>query len=238
MFFYDLIANVYARAFAASRGIQLPHRRRRSSSKSANQYTRSILHDEVYTKERSDGSWLNNSYSSTSSNESLDSDYQLEQPENILDQETEDNSWTEESDEDDEIVAEQQSDTDETDSNNSSISNSPVTQRFQRNPSLSRQSGRQSVVSVNRIRRSSRQYTRHGLSRRDSNLWQRQAVDQLVKQAETYDFNTNCLYSYANTLLHQHLQNIDNEELVLDFSSPANDEEFEERVAQVIICSI
>lgn len=201
MFTYDMIANVYPRAFAASRGILLPSphgRRRRTSSPSCLSSQSHSHHHEVHPAEHSHGPRLSTKKHRLDSSTDDDfscSSFPLEDSHDFFD-----HSGGEEN-----IVQE-------------------VTDSSQpaRTRGLNRQhSARQSLqgASVHARRSSS---TRRPLKRAKGDATSKQvnAAQKFLREARASDVSDTEVVTYATTLLQRHIQTIASEQLVLDWSSP------------------
>lgn len=218
MFSYDLIANVYVCAFAASRGIQLSHHGRSLSAKSSpshpHKHSRYNRRHEVYQEKHTNGSRLSSKEYLDIQN--TDSQYLA------ATKDQSDNRWSE---------------PDEIDTASTS-NESPLVNRLRRSSSYSKQYCRQS--GGNRIRRSTRQSSRHSSrrSKSDANSWHVKAADKVLKEAEAYDLTASDVASYATALLEQHIQTIKDEELVLDWGDTQDIVEEQKILVQVKFTSV
>lgn len=211
MFSYDLIADVYPRAFAASRGIQLADYGRTPKLPSSPPETRHLIpaqnsyHHEVHSPQYSDGSRL--SYSSTQhphfapQEEDLTTAASLEEPQA---------QWLSVED----IAA----------APHSNLPSTPCGLRRSVRSGSSRHNTNYANTSNFRPRHSIRNSSRKRDSRAkktSSSSWHMKAADEFLKEAQARDINTQDVVNCATSLIQERIYAIKQEELVLDWSDSA-----------------
>ncbi|XP_047736312.1 GTPase-activating protein skywalker isoform X1 [Hyalella azteca] len=217
MFSYDMIAYIYPRAFAASRGFKLTHHGWTSSlsstsSQASTRTPRSLLRrHEVHSPQYAHGSRLSSVHCQSS----------------------------DPADEPDESQGLWSSVEDLAGLSHEDAPNSHTFRRSYRPSSSSRLKAHavpnhsSANITNSRARRSTRNSSRRNRSK-NSNALHMKAVDQFIAEAQARDINSEDLVSCATALINERLQAIKNEELVLDWSSPADFAD--ESVPKILAC--